>query len=84
MYCEYFHHNSLLVSKLYTQINLKHTWNPRHCYLNVCINQQILAMKLEFACAPIYLTHEGLKNCIDFICLALQPVRNMDTKNHKK
>ena len=46
------------------------------------INQQILAIKLEFTCAPIYLTNEWGENCIDFICLALQPVRNMDTKNH--
>ena len=80
MQFEHFHHKSLLISKLCTLINSKYTWNQKLCYLNVCINQQILATRLEFICAPIYLTNAGLKFCIDFICLTQQLVHNMDTK----
>ena len=50
-----------MVFKLYTKIDLKCTWNPQHWYLNVCINQQILAIVLEFICALICITNEGLK-----------------------
>ena len=34
------------------------------------------AIALEITCARI----KHLKNCIDFVCLTNQPVRNMDTK----
>ena len=73
--------NPLLVFKLYTKIDLKCSWNPKLWYLNVCINQWMLAIALEFTCAPRYVTDEGLKKCVDSICLTEQPMRNMDTKN---
>ena len=81
MLCGHFDQKSLMVFNFYTKIDLKCTWNPQHWYLNVCINQQIIAIVLEFICALICITNEVLKNSIDFICLTKQPVRNMGTKN---
>ena len=46
---------SLLVFKLYTIFDSKCNWNPQNWYLNVCINQQILEIVLEFTCALIYI-----------------------------
>ena len=34
------------------------------------INQQILAISLEFTCARLFITDAGLNNFIDFVCLA--------------
>ena len=50
---------SRLVLKLYTNFDLKCTWNPQLWYLNVCINQQIVAIVLEFGIAQF--THHEVQ-----------------------
>ena len=54
---------------------------PEKALLNVWVSQQILSIALEFTCVSIYITSAMLKNCTDFVYLALQPKWTL--KHHK-
>ena len=57
-------------SSNYTPFRFKMHLEPAELVFE-CLYQstQILAIVLEFTCALIYVTYEGLNNRIDFICL---------------
>ena len=56
---EYFYKKSLIF-KLYTRIGFKCFRNREHCYWNIGINHQILAIALVFTCTAIYEICAGL------------------------